>query len=175
MFRSLPRVSADIAVGSLIKNIGGGIDPTGGYIAGSAENRTKSPVGLQRRESAAEGRVICRRISAFSRIVFGSQAVAQALTGAVFTAASRNAVTKVSQADEERSCIIQTVHFGCADEACCLYQKHTGVFFLRWESNVVPEPWDMPGYRDQVIMAAGTFVQGASIELSADAPIRSRT
>ena len=168
------QVGADIAVGSLIKNIGGGIAPTGGYIAGSAENIDKIACRLTTPGIGGEvGSYAAGYLPFFQGLYLAPGAVAQALTGAVFAAAAlKECGYKVSpERDEKRSCIIQTVHFGCADELIAFIRSIQA--FSPVESNVVPEPWDMPGYRDQVIMAAGTFVQGASIELSADAPIRS--
>ena len=168
------QVGADIAVGSLIKNIGGGIAPTGGYIAGSAENIDKIACRLTTPGIGGEvGSYAAGYLPFFQGLYLAPGAVAQALTGAVFAAAAlKECGYKVSpERNEKRSCIIQTVHFGCADELIAFIRSIQA--FSPVESNVVPEPWDMPGYRDQVIMAAGTFVQGASIELSADAPIRS--
>ena len=168
------QVGADIAVGSLIKNIGGGIAPTGGYIAGSAENIDKIACRLTTPGIGGEvGSYAAGYLPFFQGLYLAPGAVAQALTGAVFAAAAlKECGYKVSpERNEKRSCIIQTVHFGCADELIAFIRSIQA--FSPVESNVVPEPWDMPGYKDQVIMAAGTFVQGASIELSADAPIRS--
>lgn len=164
---------ADLMAGSLIKNPGGGIAPTGGYIAGrkdlveSCAYRLTAP-GVGREVGATLGNNRELFMGAFrAPVVTG-----EALKTAVFTAALfRQFGYRVSpRFDEPRADIIQTVELG--DEAslvafCRGVQRGAPV-----DSFVTPEPWDMPGYGCKVIMAAGAFTLGASIELSADAPLR---
>ena len=164
---------ADMVVGSLIKNPGGGLAPTGGYIAGKkdcvqrAAFRLTAP-GLGKEVGASLG------VSAlFYQGLFLSPTVtAAALKGAVFAAALYESLgfSAFPAADAERYDIIQAVTFGDPERVtafCRGIQAASPV-----DSFVVPEPWPMPGYDSDVIMAAGTFVQGSSIELSADGPIR---
>lgn len=164
---------ADIVVGSLIKNPGGGLAPTGGYIVGKKAlidriaNRLTSP-GI----GAEVGSYAASYLPFFQGLYLAPNAVGQALKGAIFAAALfENLGYKVSPGYmDRRSCIIQSVYMQNKEEVikfCQAIQKCSPV-----ESHVIPEPWAMPGYQDEVIMAAGTFIQGASIELSADAPIR---
>lgn len=165
-------VGADMVVGSLIKNPGGGLAPIGGYIAGSKEcvenaaYRLTSP-GLGKEVGASLG-----ILSSFYEGLFLAPTVtANALKGAVFAA---NAYEKlgfpvIPNGSESRHDIIQAVTFGSPEGViafCQGIQAAAGV-----DSFVTPEPWDMPGYDSQVIMAAGAFVSGSSIELSADGPI----
>ena len=166
-------VGADMCVGSLIKNPGGGLAPTGGYIAGKKEcieraaARLTSP-GLGKEVGASLG-----VISSFYQGFFLAPTVtAGALKGAIFAA---NVYEKlgfdvVPNGTESRHDIIQAITFGTPEgviEFCRGIQAGAPV-----DSFVVPEPWAMPGYDSDVIMAAGAFVQGSSIELSADAPIK---
>ena len=166
-------VGADMCVGSLIKNPGGGLAPTGGYIVGKKEcieraaARLTSP-GLGKEVGASLG-----VISSFYQGFFLAPTVtAGALKGAIFAA---NVYEKlgygvVPNGSESRHDIIQAITFGTPEgviEFCRGIQAAAPV-----DSFVVPEPWAMPGYDSDVIMAAGAFVQGSSIELSADAPIK---
>lgn len=166
-------VGADMCVGSLIKNPGGGLAPIGGYIVGKkdcierAAARLTSP-GLGKEVGASLG-----VISSFYQGFFLAPTVtAGALKGAIFAA---NVYEKlgygvVPNSTESRHDIIQAVTFGTPEgviEFCKGIQAAAPV-----DSYVVPEPWAMPGYDSDVIMAAGAFVQGSSIELSADAPIK---
>ena len=166
-------VGADMWVGSLIKNPGGGLAPIGGYIVGKKEcieraaARLTSP-GLGKEVGASLG-----VISSFYQGFFLSPTVtAGAVKGAIFAA---NVYEKlgfgvVPNGSESRHDIIQAVTFGTPEgviEFCKGIQAAAPV-----DSFVVPEPWAMPGYDSDVIMAAGAFVQGSSIELSADAPIK---
>ena len=166
-------VGADMCVGSLIKNPGGGLAPIGGYIVGKKEcieraaARLTSP-GLGKEVGASLG-----VISSFYQGFFLAPTVtAGALKGAIFAA---NVYEKlgfgvVPNGTESRHDIIQAVTFGTPEgviEFCKGIQAAAPV-----DSFVVPEPWAMPGYDSDVIMAAGAFVQGSSIELSADAPIK---
>lgn len=164
---------ADLIAGSLIKNPGGGIAPTGGYIAG---RRDLIELCAYRMTCVGIGRE-CGCTMGFNRYAYQGlfmaphttlQALkAAALCAAVFTGMGYEADP---QPGEERHDIIQSVKFNDKDKMIAFIQgiqKGAPV-----DSFVTPEPWDMPGYQDQVIMAAGAFIQGSSIELSADAPVR---
>jgi len=166
-------VGADLVAGSLIKNPGGGLAPTGGYIAGKEKyveavaNRLTAP-GLGGEVGANLGGY---RLF-YQGLYFAPHVVGEALAGAVFTAElfARLGFAVSPGRQEPRSDIIQAVRLGTPERViafCQGLQQGSPV-----DSFVAPEPWDMPGYTDPVIMAAGTFVQGASIELSADAPLR---
>lgn len=162
---------ADLIAGSFIKNPGGGIAPSGGYVAGRRDLVEKATVWLN-----GVGRD-CGASPGGSRLLFqglflAPHTVAQALKTAAFAAYMlRGLGYGVSPLPEEtRYDIIQTVRFGSPEPLLRFaqgIQKGSPV-----DSFAVPEPWDMPGYDDAVVMAAGTFVQGASIELSCDAPMR---
>ena len=164
---------ADIAVGSLIKNAGGGLAPTGAYIAGK-----KKYVDLIKEffTSPGTGGEIGSYESTyrpfFQGLFMAPHTVAQALKGAVLFAYcyEKLGYGVMPGALDERCDITQSIKLSSEREVvefCKSIQKNSPV-----DAHVVPEAWDMPGYTDKVIMAAGTFVQGASIELSADAPIR---
>ena len=164
---------ADVCVGSLIKNPGGGIAPTGGYIAGTqaavdriACRLTAPSVGLEVGSYAAGYQPF------YQGLFMAPHVVAQALKTAVLAAAVFESLgmRTAPAVDENRSDIIQALELGTPQRLiafCRGIQAASPV-----DSMAMPEPWDMPGYREQVIMAAGTFVSGASIELSADAPLR---
>ena len=166
-------VGADVAAGSLIKNIGGGLAPTGGYIVGRndlvelASYRLTAPgMGDELGASLGTPRLL------YQGLFLAPHVTAQALKGAIFAAGIFSKLGyKTSPLPEEiRGDIIQAIELGTAQRLikfCQAIQKFSPV-----DSYAAPEPWDMPGYEDQVIMAAGTFVQGASIELSADGPLR---
>lgn len=169
-----PQVGADLIAGSLIKNPGGGLAPTGGYIAGK-ENliervsyRLTAP-GIGAEVGSASGEIY--RLL-FQGLYLAPHVVGQALEGAIFASALfKELGFEVSPAPEEkRSDIIQAIKLGSREKLiafCRGLQTSCPV-----DSHVIPEPWDMPGYEDQVIMAGGTFIQGSTIELSADAPLR---
>jgi len=166
-------VGADMVVGSLIKNPGGGLAPIGGYIAGKKEcvenaaYRLTSP-GLGKEVGASLG-----VLSSFYEGLFLAPTVtASALKGAIFAANiyEKLGFSVVPNATEERFDIIQAITFGNPEGVisfCKGIQAAAPV-----DSFVTPEPWDMPGYDAPVIMAAGAFVSGSSIELSADGPIK---
>ena len=165
-------VGADMVVGSLIKNPGGGLAPIGGYIAGKKEcvenaaYRLTSP-GLGKEVGASLG-----ILSSFYEGLFLSPTVtANALKGAVFAANIYEKIgfPVVPNASESRHDIIQAVTFGSPEGVIAFCQGIQAAASV--DSFVTPEPWDMPGYDSQVIMAAGAFVSGSSIELSADGPI----
>ncbi len=164
---------ADICIGSLIKNPGGGIAPTGGYIVGpnAAIDRiacrlTAPSVGLEVGSYAAGYQPF------YQGLFMAPHVVAQALKTAVLAAALFDSLgsNTTPRFDAQRSDIIQALELDTAERLirfCEGIQTASPV-----DSMAMPEPWDMPGYQEQVIMAAGTFVSGASIELSADAPLR---
>lgn len=164
---------ADMVVGSLIKNPGGGLAPLGGYIAGTKEcvenasYRLMTP-GLGKEVGASLG--VNR--SFYQGFFMAPVVTASAIKGAVFAANlyERMGFHVVPDANEPRHDIIQAIEFGFPEgviEFCKGIQAAAPV-----DSHVVPEPWAMPGYDADVIMAAGAFISGASIELSADGPIK---
>ena len=166
-------VGADLVVGSLIKNPGGGVAPTGAYIAGKAELVDRAAARLTTPGIGGE----CGSTLGSSRLLFqglfmAPHTVAQALKTACFCAAMMDELGIESSpgALEERSDIIQTVRLGSPERIkrfCLGIQAGAPV-----DAYVTPEPWAMPGYDCEVIMAAGAFIQGSSIELSADGPMR---
>ena len=167
------QAGADIMAGSLIKNPGGGIAPTGGYIAGKdklvelASYRLTAPgMGDELGASLANNRLL------FQGLFLAPHVVSQAIKGAIFAAGmfAKLGYKTLPLPEDVRGDIIQAIELGSAEKLiafCGGIQKYSPV-----DSFATPEPWDMPGYADQVIMAAGTFVQGASIEFSADGPLR---
>ena len=166
-------VGADLVIGSLIKNPGGGIAETGGYLAGTkravelASYRLTS-VGI----GAEAGATIGQNKSMYKGLFFAPHTTAQALKTAHLAAYIFEQLGYAVEPawNEARHDIIQSVITGSADALCAFcrgIQKGSPV-----DSFVTPEPWDMPGYGDPVIMAAGAFTQGSSIELSADGPLR---
>ncbi len=166
-------VGADLMAGSLIKNPGGGIAPTGGYIAGRSDLVEAAAYRLTTPGIGGEcGATLFNNRLLFQGFFLAPHTVAQALKTAVFTARllERLGYSTTPRWNAPRSDIIQAVQFGAAEPLrrfCEGIQAASPV-----DSFVRPEPWDMPGYDCQVIMAAGAFVQGASIELSADGPMR---
>lgn len=166
-------VGADLIAGSLIKNPGGGLAPTGGYIAGKAELVEKAALRLTCPGIGGEcGSTLGNNRLLFQGLFMAPHVVAQALKTAVFCAAMMDELGLESSPsiDEKRSDIIQMIKLGSAENMkrfCLGIQSGAPV-----DSYVTPEPWAMPGYDCDVIMAAGAFVQGSSIELSADGPIR---
>ena len=167
------QVGADLMAGSLIKNPGGGLAPAGGYIAGRqalvdqcAARLTTPGIGGEVGASLDVNRLL------YQGFFTAPHTVAQALKTAVFCARLMELVgiPHAPGAEEARSDIVQTVSFGSPEgleRFCRGIQLGAPV-----DSYVTPEAWDMPGYDDPVIMAAGAFVQGASIELSCDGPMR---
>ncbi|WP_010233656.1 methionine gamma-lyase family protein [Clostridium arbusti] len=166
-------VGADLAAGSLIKNIGGGIAPTGGYIVGKEEYVTQASYRLTIPGIGGEcGSTFGVMRSFYQGLFLAPHVAIEALKGAVFCARIMELAgfEVLPKFDDNRSDIIQAIKFNDKDKLikfCKGIQKGSPI-----DSFVECEPWDMPGYEDQVIMAAGAFIQGASIELSADAPIR---
>ena len=166
-------VGADIIAGSLIKNPGGGIAPTGGYIAGKKELVDRAALRLTTPGIGGEcGSTLGVNRLLFQGLFLAPHTVAQALKTAVFCAAMMDelGIGSSPKYNEKRSDIIQMVKLGSAErmkQFCLGIQAGAPV-----DSYVTPEPWAMPGYDDEVIMAAGAFIQGSSIELSADGPMR---
>ncbi len=164
---------ADLCAGSLIKNPGGGLCPTGGYVAGrrdlvdlAAARLTAPGLGGHVGPTLGLNRTIAQGL------YLAPHTVAEALKGAVFASAVfRLAGYDTSPSSEDRrGDIVQSITFGSAEPLlrfCRAVQAAAPV-----DSFVTPEPWDMPGYDCPVVMAAGTFVQGSSIELSADGPVK---
>ena len=166
-------VGADMVVGSLIKNPGGGLAPIGGYIAGTTEcvenaaYRLTSP-GLGKEVGASLG-----VIQSFYQGLFQAPLVVSgALKGAIFAANlyERLGFFVLPNGSEERHDIIQAIALETPERLCAFCEGIQAGAPV--DSYVTPEPWDMPGYDSKVIMAAGAFVQGSSIELSADGPLR---
>lgn len=166
-------VGADIMAGSLIKNPGGGLALTGGYIVGKKELVEMASYRLTAPGMGDElGASLANHRALFQGFFMAPHVVAQSLKGAIFAAGlfQELGYNVWPQPKATRSDIIQAIELGTPEKLiafCGGLQKYSPV-----DSFASPEPWDMPGYADQVIMAAGTFVQGASIELSADGPMR---
>ncbi len=167
------QAGADMVVGSLIKNPGGGLAPTGGYIAGrrecieNAACRLTSP-GLAKEVGASLG-----MMNSFYQGLFLAPTVTTgALKGAIFAANiyERLGFAVIPDGRERRHDIIQAVTFGTPEGVIAFCKGIQAAAPV--DSFVTPEPWDMPGYDSPVIMAAGAFVSGSSIELSADGPIK---
>ena len=166
-------LGVDLIVGSLIKNLGGGIAPNGAYIAG---RKDLVELAAERLTVPGQGKEIGPSLGINKQILQGlflaPQVVANALKTAIFASRMLEKLGyEVSpRYDEKRTDIVQLINFEDPEKLikfCQGIQMGSPV-----DSNSIPEPWDMPGYTDQVIMAAGAFVQGSSIELSCDAPIR---
>ncbi len=166
-------IGADIMVGSLIKNLGGGIAPNGAYIAGKKE---LVELCAERLTLPGEGREVGPTLginkSFLQGIFFAPSVVASSLKTAIFTSAllERLGYDVEPKWDEERADIVQNIIFKNAESLihyCEGIQLGSPI-----DSNAIPEPSDMPGYQDKIIMAAGAFTQGSSIELSCDGPIR---
>ena len=166
-------VGADLVAGSLIKNIGGGIAPTGGYVAGKEKYVEQASYRLTTPGIGGECGSTFGIMRQFYQGLFLAPHVAiEALKGAIFCSRIMELAgfDVLPKYDEKRSDIIQAIKFGNKENLikfCKGIQKGSPI-----DSFVECEPWAMPGYNDEVIMAAGAFIQGASIELSADAPIR---
>ncbi len=166
-------VGADLVVGSLIKNLGGGIAPNGAYIVGRSDlvelaaERLTAP-GLGKEVGASLG--INKQI--LQGLFMAPQVVASSIKTAIFASKMLEELGyKVEpKHNDKRSDIVQTIEFGDKEKLIKFCQGIQAASPI--DSSSVPEPWDMPGYTDQVIMAAGAFTQGSSIELSCDAPIR---
>lgn len=166
-------VGADVMVGSLIKNLGGGIAPNGAYIAGRAD---LVELAAERLTLPGEGREVGPSLGINKSIAQGlflsPSVVASALKTALLTSMlmEKLGYNVEPKWNEERADIVQNIIFGNAEglvKYCQGIQMGSPI-----DAFAIPQPWDMPGYSDKVIMAAGTFTQGSSIELSCDGPIR---
>ena len=166
-------VGADIAVGSLMKNLGAGIATSGAYIVGKkelvkqcAERLTAPGIGKE------IGPSLGQNTNLLKGLFFAPQVVASSVKTAIFTSKILEELgyTVEPKYNEKRADIVQTIHLGSEEKLvkfCQGIQKGSPI-----DSNVIPEPADMGGYEDKVIMAAGTFTEGSTIELSCDGPIR---
>ena len=166
-------VGADIVVGSLMKNLGAGIATSGAYIVGKkdlvelcAERLTAPGIGKE------IGPSLNQNTNLLKGLFFAPQVVASSVKTAIFASRILEELgyDVEPKYDEKRADIVQTIHLGSAEKLikfCQGIQKGSPI-----DSNVIPEPGDMGGYEDKVIMAAGTFTEGSTIELSCDGPIR---
>lgn len=166
-------VGADIIVGSLIKNLGGGIAPNGAYIAG---RKDLVELAAERLTSPGQGKEVGPTLGINKSILQGLYLAPNVVSSSIKTAVFASKMlellgyTVVPRYNEERADIVQTIEFKDAEKLikyCQGIQMGSAI-----DSNSIPEPWDMPGYNDQIIMASGSFTQGSSIELSCDGPIR---
>lgn len=167
------QAGADLVVGSLIKNPGGGLAPTGGYIAGRRDLVEGAAMRLTTPGIGKEcGSTFGANRSLYQGLFLAPHTTAQAVKTAAFAARMMELLGYRTEptSDTVRHDIIQMIHFGAPEP---LKKFCKGIQFgAPVDSFVTPEPWDMPGYDCPVIMAAGAFIQGASIELSCDAPMR---
>ncbi len=164
---------ADLVVGSLIKNPGGGLAPIGGYICGKKEYVENASFRLTTPGLGKEVGASLNNTKAFTQGLFMAPTVtASALKGAIFAANvyERLGFQAVPNMTENRYDIIQAVELGTPERVVAFCEGIQAAAPV--DSYVTPVPWDMPGYDAPVIMAAGAFVSGSSIELSADAPMR---
>ncbi len=164
---------ADVIAGSLIKNPGGGMAETGGYLAGSAKaieliSYRLTSVGI----GSEAGCTLNTMKSMYKGFFYAPHTTAQALKTAALAAYIFEKMGYYTNPkwNDDRYDIIQAIHMGSGDKLCAFCQGIQAGSPV--DAYVTPEPWDMPGYSDSVIMAAGTFTQGASIELSADGPMK---
>lgn len=166
-------VGADAIVGSLIKNLGGGIAPNGAYIAG---RKDLVELAAERLTSPGQGKEVGPTLGINKSILQGlymaPSVVANSIKTAIFASCMLEKLGyKVSpRFNEKRADIVQNIEFGEANKLikyCQGIQKGSAI-----DAQSIPEPWDMPGYNDKVIMASGSFTQGSSIEISCDGPIR---
>ena len=166
-------LGADIIVGSLIKNLGGGIAPNGAYVVG---RKDLINLAAERLTAPGEGKEVGPTLginkSILQGLFFAPSVVASSLKTAVFASKMLEELGYITEPkfDSIRADIVQTIIFNDKDKLikyCQGIQMGSPI-----DSNSIPMPWDMPGYTDQVIMAAGEFTQGSSIELSCDGPIR---
>lgn len=167
------QVGVDLMAGSLIKNPGGGIAPSGGYIAGRRDLVDLAAYRLTAPGIGGEvGAMLGATRAMFQGLFLAPHLVGQAVKGSVFAAAVFEELGFESHPrwQTPRTDLIQAIRFTSADHLITFVQGIQKAAAV--DSHVVPEPWDMPGYEHPVIMAAGTFIQGGSLELSADAPIR---
>ncbi|MFK2825087.1 methionine gamma-lyase family protein [Bacillus sp. B190/17] len=166
-------VGADLMAGSLIKNPGGGLVKTGGYVVGKAAHVESCSYRMTSPGIGAEaGASLYSLLEMYQGFFLAPHVVAESLKGAVFTAAmlEKMGMNTSPKWNEKRTDLIQAVQFDDRDKMVAFCQAIQ--YASPVNSHVTPYPSYMPGYEDDVIMAAGTFVQGASIELSADGPLR---
>jgi len=167
------QVGADLIAGSLIKNPGGGLAETGGYICGRAELVQRAAYRLTAPGIGAEvGAMLGTTRGIYQGLFLAPTTVGQALKGSVLAAAVFEQAGFESRPgwDAKRTDLIQAIAFSGPEQLIAFVQGIQRAAAV--DGHVVPEAWDMPGYEHPVIMAAGTFIQGGSLELSADAPIR---
>ncbi len=166
-------VGADIIVGSLIKNLGGGIAPNGAYIAGK---KHLVELAAERLTSPGQGKEVGPTLGINKSILQGLYLAPNVVSSSIKTAVFASKMLELMgytvepRYNEERADIVQTIEFRDAEKLikyCQGIQMGSAI-----DSNSIPEPWDMPGYNDKIIMASGSFTQGSSIELSCDGPIR---
>ena len=166
-------VGADVIVGSLIKNLGGGMAPNGAYIAG---RKDLVELAAERLTVPGEGREVGPTLGINRQFLLGLFLAPSVVKSSIKTAILTSKVLEklgyevMPRYDEKRADIVQTIKFADREKLilyCQGIQKGSPI-----DSNVLAEPSDMPGYDDQVIMASGSFTQGSSIELSCDAPLR---
>lgn len=166
-------VGADVIVGSLIKNLGGGMAPNGAYIAG---RKDLVELASERLTVPGEGKEVGPTLGINRQFLLGLFLAPSVVKSSIKTAILTSKVLEelgyevIPKYDEKRADIVQTIKFGDREKLilyCQGIQKGAPI-----DSNVLAEPSDMPGYEDQVIMASGSFTQGSSIELSCDAPLR---
>ncbi len=166
-------IGADIVVGSLIKNLGGGIAPNGAYVVGKKELIT---LVAERLTAPGEGKEVGPSLGMNKSLIQGlfmaPSVVASSLKTAIFTSLMLEKLEYDVEPkyNDERADIVQNIIFKNPNKLIKYCQGIQAASPI--DSHVTPEPWDMPGYVDKVIMAAGTFTQGSSIELSCDGPIR---
>lgn len=166
-------VGADLIIGSLIKNLGGGIAETGGYIAGRADLIEQCAFRLTTPGAGKEvGCTLNQLRGMYMGLFHAPEAVCAALKTSVFATALFDELgyETFPKYDEKRTDIIAAIKLNGAEELCAFCEGIQSGSPI--DSGVTPEPWDMPGYDSKVIMAAGAFTMGASIEISADAPLR---
>ncbi|MFB0846333.1 methionine gamma-lyase family protein [Paenibacillus oleatilyticus] len=166
-------VGVDLMAGSLIKNPGGGLAATGGYIAGKSRYVELASYRLTAPGIGGEvGAMLGTTRAIFQGLFLAPHLVGQAVKGSVFAASvfEQLGFTTHPRWNDPRTDLIQAVQFTGPEHLIAFVQGIQQAAAV--DAHVVPEPWDMPGYEHPVIMAAGTFIQGGSLELSADAPIR---
>jgi cystathionine beta-lyase family protein involved in aluminum resistance len=167
------QVGADLMAGSLIKNPGGGLAETGGYICGRAELVELASYRLTAPGIGGEvGAMLGTTRSIYQGLFLAPVTVGQAVKGSILASAvfERAGFTSTPKWDQPRYDLIQAISFDNAEQLVAFVQGIQRAAAV--DGHVVPEPWEMPGYEHPVIMAAGTFMQGGSLELSADAPVR---
>lgn len=171
--REPTQVGVDLMAGSLIKNPGGGLAETGGYICGRSELVELASYRLTAPGIGGEvGAMLGTTRGIYQGLFLAPTAVGQAVKGSVLAAAvfERAGFESRPRWDAKRTDLIQAISFADPEQLIAFVQGIQRAAAV--DGHVVPEPWDMPGYEHPVIMAAGTFIQGGSLELSADAPIR---